>query len=244
MGIWLYNLHFGSRNSGTVKLHSHDFWQLEIVTKGVIRNLLRGEALTLEAGDLLLIPPGWEHEFTYDQPGASWITFKFGRDGECFGQGGRIGGTPFTDRLVAAFRTAIRSSTLKDYESVYVCGFLETVFHYLHSDDYRGTGKPPHPLLHQITEKVRSRNGRAITVNELAEALSYTRSHLSKKFKQLTGENLKTYIDKLRMEKVQEMLRYSEFSIPELAADLGFSDIYSFSRFVKKHTGVSPRRFQ
>lgn len=246
MESWMLSVYYGKRTEpGTVKPHAHDFWQLEIVIRGVIPAVLNGDNYSLETGDLLLIPPGWEHGFVYEKPGIAWITLKFERreDGAP-PWGGYIRGSHFTDRLVSSFKTAIRGAVLKEYEKVFVAGFIETVFQYVRSDDFNKPEDSSNMLLQRITDKILARNGRAVTVNELAEELSYSRSHLSKKFKEMTGENLKAYIDKLRMEKIEEMLRYREFGISDLAAELGFSDIFSFSRFFKKHAGVSPREFK
>ncbi|MDF2719390.1 MAG: AraC family transcriptional regulator [Paenibacillus sp.] len=237
---------FGKKiDPAIVAPHTHTYWQMEIVTQGVLRSGFRGESLLLETGDILLVPPGWEHEFIYDKPGISWITLKFERREDAAPVwGGVIRGGHFTDRLVSSFKIAIRGSASKDYEKTFVVGFLDTMFQYIRSDDFHTSADSSGALLGHITDKVLARGGRAVTVNELAEELSYTRSHLSKKFKEITGQSLKVYIDQLRMQKVEELLRYRELGIAEIAGDLGFNDIFSFSRFVKKHTGVSPREYQ
>ncbi len=54
---------------------------------------------------------------------------------------------------------------------------------------------------------------------------------------------MKAYIDKARLAKAEEMLTYSEFNISMIAHELGFRDLYSFSRFFKSHTGISPREY-
>jgi len=91
---------------------------------------------------------------------------------------------------------------------------------------------------------IKSQNGRRVTINELAEKFSYSRSHLSKIFKQEYGMSLKSYIDTLRLEKAKEMLAYSERTISEIAHELDFKDIYTFSRFFKRNTGLSPKHYR
>ncbi|MDF2721640.1 MAG: AraC family transcriptional regulator [Paenibacillus sp.] len=234
-----------SKLQSKVEPHTHDYWQLEIVTHSVLRSGLLGEEHLLEPGDMLLVPPGWMHEFMYDNPGIGWITLKFALHADDLPLwGGAIRGNPYTSRLISSFKTAIHGSANKYYEKVFVNGFIETIFHYIHSDDFRPADVPTDLLVKLVTEKVLMRNGRAITVNELAEELAYTRSHLSKKFKEITGNNLKSYIDQVRVQKIEELLLYREHSISEIAADMGFNDLFSFSRFVKKHTGVSPRQYK
>jgi AraC family transcriptional activator of pobA len=241
----LLSVYFGSKSSPSkVVPHAHDYWQLEIATQGVIHSRMLGEELALEKGDMLLVPPCWEHGFWYRKPGVAWITLKFERaPDESPVWGGIIPGNQFTGRLIAALKAAIHDSAYKPYEKIFVIGFLETIFHYIVSDEFHKTDDPAEQLVKHITEKILSRDGRAVSVSDLAGELSYTRSHLSKKFKEITGDNLKSYIDRIRIQKIEELLRYREHSISEIAADLGFNDIFSFSRFFKKHKGESPRQF-
>ncbi|WP_028552990.1 helix-turn-helix transcriptional regulator [Paenibacillus sp. UNC451MF] len=239
------SVYFGSRTYQSFReLHTHEYWQLEIVTQGVIQSRMLGEELSLEMGDMLLVPPGWEHGFTYNKQGVSWLTLKFEREEDDLPVwGGIIHGNQFTSRLVSSFKTVIHESPYRSYEKTFINGFLETMLHYVRSDEFHRTDDSSELLVKLVMEKVNKRNGRAITINELAEELSYTRSHLSKKFKEITGENLKSYIDHVRIQKIEELLRYREQSISEIAEDLGFNDLFSFSKFFKKHTGESPRQF-
>ncbi|WP_028550683.1 helix-turn-helix transcriptional regulator [Paenibacillus sp. UNC451MF] len=241
----LLSVHFGSRAYQCIKpLHSHEHWQLEIVTQGVIHCQMLDELLSLEAGDMLLVPPVCEHGFRYHKHDVAWISLKFECEIDDFPLwGGIIHGNQFTSRLITSFKLAIHDSVFKQYEKVFVNGFLETMFHYIQSDDFHRTDDPSELLVKLITEKISMRNGKAITVNELAEELSYTRNHLSKKFKDITGENLKSYIDQIRIQKIEELLRYRELTISEIASDLGFNDLYSLSKFFKNRTGESPSQF-
>ncbi|RKN86291.1 hypothetical protein D7M11_04570 [Paenibacillus ginsengarvi] len=45
-----------------------------------------------------------------------------------FGGGGIIHGNQFTNKLITSFRAAITDSSYKEYEKIFVNGFLETIF--------------------------------------------------------------------------------------------------------------------
>ncbi|WP_079914117.1 AraC family transcriptional regulator [Paenibacillus sp. 32352] len=231
---------------GKVALHSHTFWQLEMVTRGHIAYTLYDNTIrVLNAGDMLLIPPFQEHEFIYDTPGAAWITLKFERsEASDSSRGGVIPKSLFTEKFTASLLATITGTILKPYEKMFVEGMLESLFVYIGSDDFCQMEDEPSQLVRAITDMVRERNGRPISVDEIAEQLSYTRSHISKLFKQLTGENLKSFIDRVRLEKAKEMLRYSEFNISYITEELGFKDIFTFSRFFKRMTGMNPRLYR
>lgn len=233
-----------NRLSGT-SLHSHDFWQLEIVTHGRIFADVQGEKIVLEEWDVLLIKPGTEHGFNYEVPGISWISFKFDTDEDiCDFSKIIVRHSPCTRRMISYLEAIIQNTILKDYEKKMIAGHIEAIFCYIRSDEFLKPSDKISTIIEDIKCYIRSRNGKPVSVNELAEKFSYTRSHISKVFKKQTGHELKEHIDSVRLDKAKEMLCYSDFSIANVAFELGFADIYSFSRFFKKHAAVSPRYYR
>lgn len=233
------------QNAGKTGLHSHPFWQVEVATRRRIVYTLNEKTDVLNAGDLLWIPPYREHQFIYDDPGTAWISLKFERSGADVAEsGGVIRKSLYTEKFAAALQTMVTGTNLKPYEKTFVEGLIESLFVYLRSDDDLKDEDDSSKLVRTITDFVKEKNGRPVSVGELANRLSYTRSHLSKQFKIHTGENLKSFIDRVRLEKVKEMLLYSEFNISDITEELGFKDIFSFSRFVKRTTGVGPREYR
>lgn len=231
---------------GKVPMHSHPFWQLEIVTRHhVAYRLLAEENGILNAGDMLLIPPHREHEFIYEPPGATWITLKFER-GTADGKQREsiIRKSLFTEKFTASLLAMITGTILKPYEKTFADGMLEALFTFIETEDADKTEDASSRLIRTITDIVKERNGKPVSVDEIAHELSYTRSHVSKLFKQLTGESLKSFIDRIRLDKAKEMLRYSEFNISYITAELGFKDIFTFSRFFRRMTGMNPRQYR
>lgn len=82
------------------------------------------------------------------------------------------------------------------------------------------------------------------TVQEYAELLSVTANYLSQSVKQLSGKNALTFITGRLATEARSLMQYTDLEISEIAYQLNFSDPANFSKFFKKHIGVSPSGFR
>lgn len=90
-----------------------------------------------------------------------------------------------------------------------------------------------------------SRNlNRPISSAELARSAHLSENYFIKLFKKQTKLTPQQMLDTLRMQKATHLLQYSQMSITEVAATVGFDDPLYFSRRFKKKTGLSPSRFR
>ena len=62
-------------------------------------------------------------------------------------------------------------------------------------------------------------------------------------FKDGLGVSPHEYLMRIRIEKAEQLLSNSDFSIAEVAEQTGFSGQNYFSRAFKRHTGKTPREF-
>lgn len=84
----------------------------------------------------------------------------------------------------------------------------------------------------------------ARTVTDYAEMLNKSPKTLANVFAKQGFETPLTYIhNRLHLE-AKRMIGYSDFSLKEIAYELGFEDIQSFSRFFKRHEGIAPSEFK
>lgn len=104
-------------------------------------------------------------------------------------------------------------------------------------------GKTPSKLVTDVANYVQKHLSELISTEEMAKSLYMSRSHLSTKFKELTGETLTDFILIEKTEEAKRLLRYSDKSIPAISAYLGFSSQSHFSRVFKKYTGYSPKEY-
>lgn len=82
-----------------------------------------------------------------------------------------------------------------------------------------------------------------ILLEDIANHVSVSKFYLSRVFKEKTGQNLKDYILKLKMEKAKSMILLG-YPIAEIAYRIGFNDSSYFSKCFKKEFGISPSQFK
>lgn len=78
----------------------------------------------------------------------------------------------------------------------------------------------------------------------LAEALNMNYDSISEAFSVSEGITLEHYIINKRIERVKELLVYTDNSLTEIAHQLGFSSVNHLSRQFKELTGLTPSIFK
>lgn len=82
------------------------------------------------------------------------------------------------------------------------------------------------------------------TVQQVAYELNVSSSYLGSLLRALTGQNTQQHIHNKLIEKAKEKLSTTELSISEIAYELGFEHLQSFSKLFKTKTSLSPSEFR
>jgi AraC-like DNA-binding protein len=80
-----------------------------------------------------------------------------------------------------------------------------------------------------------------ISLSKVAQAVNINPTHLSEKFKQVTGINFVDYVARKRFEDAQAQLRSNDLRVSEIAFAVGFQSLSQFNRVFKRFAGKSPR---
>ena len=78
----------------------------------------------------------------------------------------------------------------------------------------------------------------------LSDKLHLNPSYLSRRFKSLTGKNLKEAILELRVKKACELLKNTSLKISEIAPMVGYETAANFSKVFKKMMNITPREYR
>ena len=85
---------------------------------------------------------------------------------------------------------------------------------------------------------------RAITLEEVAEAIGFSPAYLSTLFKKEIGINFSDYLTSRRMEEAKRLLKENTCSINEIAELVGYSDPKYFSKTFNKVVGLKPSEYR
>ncbi|OON85691.1 hypothetical protein BXO88_11435 [Oribacterium sp. C9] len=85
---------------------------------------------------------------------------------------------------------------------------------------------------------------KALTLEDIAEELSLSPSHIVHRFKRETGTTPMAYLNFVRMKKAAEALTKTSMSIQEIAAEVGILDSNYFVKCFKKVYGVTPSGYR
>ncbi|WP_043459638.1 GlxA family transcriptional regulator [Azohydromonas australica] len=78
-------------------------------------------------------------------------------------------------------------------------------------------------------------------IDELCEPLGIGRRQLERRFQRDVGLSPAEYRTRLRLERARWLLQNTDLEVTEVSFECGFHDGASFSRFVRKELGMSPR---
>lgn len=82
------------------------------------------------------------------------------------------------------------------------------------------------------------------SVTHIAESLNISPGYLSSLLKTLTGQNMQQHLHHKLIELAKEKLSTTNLSISEIAYELGFEHLQSFSKLFKTKTSLSPLEFR
>jgi YesN/AraC family two-component response regulator len=95
----------------------------------------------------------------------------------------------------------------------------------------------------KIVAYIHEQQGMNIHYKELAELGLMSQQYLSRLFTRYTGQSLKEYIMRTKLDYALELLDSTRTNVTETAEALGYADMYTFSKQFKRCHGISPSQY-
>lgn len=252
--------HIVYRNAGDRTLHCHSHVELVIVIAGNVEISVENQKRALSNGDAVIVFPHTLHSYRTNSAGAKCLVITFGvsffpalkdifmhyRPTRAF--------LPFSDigEHVECFLSLLYNASpgFEDNESVIATDktmveeFSSLIAKIIEDCGAELCDREENVIFRSamcICSKNFSGN---ITVQKIADTLSVAVSKLDKVFCGHNYNGVKSYITSLRLDKAEYLLRNTDKSISDIAAESGFCSIRTFNRIFLKETGSSPGEYR
>lgn len=100
------------------------------------------------------------------------------------------------------------------------------------------------PLIEQAINYIRNHYMEAIEVNDVADAVSISRFHFTRLFKNEVGYTPHEYIAVVRINRAKELLKSTDYSVAQIANLVGYEYASSFSTIFQGRIGMTPKKYR
>lgn len=99
-------------------------------------------------------------------------------------------------------------------------------------------------LSSKVFRGLNARNGESLSIQALAQRIGVSREHLSRTFRSVTGETMRNYREKHRLQAAATLLLKSNISCKEIAELCHYGSYSSFFRAFQRNFGKSPELYR
>jgi len=224
-----------------------DFIDITYITKGSAVYTVNDQKVTVEEGDLLCIPLGSKRSaMSYDPMNFECFAANFylhthlgeqailplpiksnvGINPEIISQYRKLNESWLSRHIGYMMRTrAMFMLILQRYMSMLVYDV----------DAYNFDIRIKHAIRY-ITDNYANQ----ITIASVANSVSLNQVYFGALFKKETRSTFRDYLNQVRLNQAEDMLRTGKWNVTEVAQNCGFTDVFYFSRLFKKYKGIPP----
>ena len=99
-------------------------------------------------------------------------------------------------------------------------------------------------FVEDVKRYIQANYDKDLSIRELAEVACVSQNYFSAMFKKETGENYKTYLTGIRMEKAMEFLQETELKTYEIGEKVGYNNVRRFVDAFKQKYGMTPMEYK
>lgn len=238
---------FSAEEKPAFKLHWHEYLEIHYILEGSTVARCENDIVTVQKDDCLVINSNELHEgLTVN---SSYICIMLPPS---FAKNNNI----IIKRIIRDKEVShLIKSIVKEYQSpdessqLAITGYAGLLLSYLYRNHaYREINKQKYSaysqktiLLNRITKFIHDNYSKEISLLSIAEEFHISQHYFCHIFKEFTGQTLKEYLNRIRINKSCELLTTTDIPISQVAFLCGFNDSNYYSRKFREITGTSPR---
>lgn len=138
-----------------------------------------------------------------------------------------------------AYEKLMNYNTLQEFEANLVAFYGQIIADFGKGDEGR------HHTIRKVLDYIHQHYGdSAISLDSVAAGVNLNPSYLGKLFKESEGIHFTEYVNQLRMNRAQQLLKDTSDSLTKISLEVGFNSTSYFVTCFKKYTGMTPTKFR
>lgn len=248
--------------------HFHDYLELTYILSGQARYTIEGQEHILKAGDILVGNPGVVHRFDLQEGEEPPVEVYIGMSNFHFqdmpqeslvlpDESHVLHCKPELkqdlNQLIQTMisETQVQQSGQYFMIKAYLVQMLLLIIRQIRGEkkhENRGyvfESRSRGYVVKRIIAYMNENYATHISLDQIAKNMYLSPVYISKIFKEETGESPIRYLIQIRLEKAKEILEDEACgSIRDVAAEVGYEDVYYFSKLFKKYYGIAPAYYK
>ena len=238
----------------------HQFFELTYVDSGILYTEVDGTTYTLNEKEIIIYGPGQFHrQFADEDQSVSYVTILFRMDNlqpdaDRNWQKLLLNKVyPYNKKTYMLMKNLVQESSgdMPYRDSLMLCLLTETVIRLLQSRYLPSDTTPASvarqyyrdELFERIIVYVEEKIYEPLTIADICQEFSISRSSLQLLFKNAVNQSPKKYISDMKLERSKRMLRENKYTVSEISLKLGYSSIHYFSNAFTQKYHISPSEY-
>lgn len=233
-------------------LHLHAHVEFIYVTEGNLRVSINDKVKDLQPGDMAVCFPNDIHSLYTDSTSKCMI-FIFSPEIISGYFGKKMDKTlenPFLSKSTICATTIylinlLFTEFLNSNNKYVIKGLLYSIFGKLTSNFvFKSNEHIYNNTIQSLLSYIGKHFNENITLDILSRDLSFSKFYLSRLFKQKIGYTLNDYVNSLRINRAEDLLRETDMTMVNIALECGFESCRNFNRVFKRLIGNTPSEYR
>ena len=256
---------------GTDYVHqpeTHNFWELVYADKGKIEYLIEQTPVSLTEGEAVLLHPNQTHEIhagKRDCPNIFVLCFDctspamnaLSNQKMKLAKNEKMLLSRIIEETRATFRMPFRGKlellenpslggeqAIKLYLELFLIQILRRSSESGRSAIFLSEDKLNSELCEFILSQLEAKLYDHVTIEEICSSVNYSKSYISRIFKEQTGKSIIEYFNDRKIEEAKRLIRETSHTMAAISDMLGFSDPRYFSMLFNKTVRITPTQYR
>lgn len=245
--------------------HKHPFFEIIVCISGKSYQYINEQRYDFSPGDIIIMNPGSIHDYKIIPTDEGYSHYDFYPNGEDIKKVCDRFSVGFYGKIIARTEPITLHVTNKTLsfleEKLQSLNSFQQNQQYLHIsktiyltildlifglcfENFQARQSEIPDWLNTVLSAMSNKEYIACDVSEIAKMSGFSHPHLSRLFKEHTGETLVSYFTKIKMDYANILLKNKDLSMLDISTILGYDSLSYFINLYKKYSGLTPKQHQ